>query len=125
MITNRTQFGLDGEALAVRHLETRGYKILERNFRTRLGEIDIIARHKGTLVFVEVKTRRSLRYGDPKWALTTAKQRKISLVALEYLKKNQGTTRIKSRFDVVTIQETADPPRIEVIVNAFELAYPQ
>lgn len=125
MVAKRTLLGLDGEALAARHLKRKGYKIIDRNFRTRRGEIDIIARHRDTLVFIEVKTRRSLRFGNPKRAITAAKRRKISMVALEYLLKTRGTTRIKSRFDVVTIQDTADRPKVEVIANAFELAYPK
>lgn len=124
MTTSRTQLGKGGETLAVTHLKRKGYKIIDRNFRTRRGEIDIVARHRDTLVFIEVKTRRSQRFGDPKWAITAAKRRKISLVALEYLLKTQGTTRIKARFDVVTIQQTASRPLVEVIANAFELAYP-
>lgn len=124
MVAKRTFLGQGGEALAVRHLKRKGYKILEHNFRTPRGEIDIVARHRDTLVFVEVKTRRSVSFGNPKWALTQAKRRKISQVALEYMLKTRGTTNIKSRFDVVTIQHTADQPTIEVIANAFELAYP-
>jgi putative endonuclease len=123
VVADQRQFGRDSESLAVRHLKKRGYKIVQRNFRTRLGEIDIIARHRGVMVFVEVKARRSDRYGDPRWALTPAKRRKISMVALEYLKKH-GTTQTKARFDVVTVQAKTDPPRIEVIPNAFELNYP-
>lgn len=125
MTANRTQFGKGGEDLAVSHLKRKGYKIIDRNFRTPRGEIDIVARHRDTLVFVEVKTRRSLKFGNPKGAITPAKRRKISLVALEYLLKTRGTTRIKARFDVVTIQQTADRPMVEVIANAFELAYPK
>ena len=124
MVAKRIGLGQGGEALAVRHLKRKGYKILEHNFRTRRGEIDIVARHRGTLVFVEVKTRRSVGFGNPKWAITRAKRRKISQVALEYMLKTRGTTNIKCRFDVVTVQHTADEPTIEVIANAFELAYP-
>jgi putative endonuclease len=124
MTADRTRFGQNAETLAVRHLRHKGYKIIDRNFRTRRGEIDIVARHRGTLVFVEVKARRSLRFGDPKWAITPAKRRKLSTVALEYLLKTQGTTRVKARFDVVAIQHTPDQPLVEVITNAFELAHP-
>jgi putative endonuclease len=111
-----------GEELAVEHLQKKGYKVIERNFRTRTGEIDIIARHKGRIVFIEVKTRQSKRYGNPKLALTANKQRKISMVALEYLKKNHSL-QTRSRFDVVTVQPSDCGPAIEVIPNAFELAY--
>ncbi|MBR9981915.1 MAG: YraN family protein [Desulfatitalea sp.] len=122
MTDDRHRYGQSGEQLAVAFLEANGYTILERNFRTRLGEIDIIARHKGVLVFVEVKARRSRRHGDPKWALTPAKQRKISMTALVYLKR-QGSTQVRARFDVVTVQRIDGRPQVELIRNAFDLAY--
>ncbi|MEJ2039725.1 MAG: YraN family protein [Desulfosarcinaceae bacterium] len=114
-------YGLDSEKLAVGHLRKKGYKILERNYRTRLGEIDIIARHKDVLVFVEVKARRSLRYGHPKLAVTPAKQRTLSRVALAYLKDNGGLN-TRARFDVVTVLNLDDRAQIEIFPNAFELA---
>lgn len=115
--------GLLGEDLAVDFLRRRGYKILARNFRTRFAEIDLIARHRGTLVFVEVKSRRSPAYGHPKEAITPAKQRRISMAALAYLKQERALDR-PARFDVVTVQLKDGKPSIEVIANAFELAYP-
>jgi putative endonuclease len=104
-------------------LKKSGYKILEQNYRTKLGEIDIIAKDKGTIAFIEVKGRRSGNYGNPKWAVTPKKQRKISMVALYYLKATNQSGE-KARFDVVTITSDYDNPRIEIIKNAFELAYP-
>jgi len=118
----KQRVGRSGEDLAVEHLQSLGYKIIARNFRTPQAEIDIIARHRGVLVFVEVKARRSLGFGHPKWAVTPAKQRKISMAALTYLKK-QRAMNSRARFDVVTIQNVDDAPCIEVIANAFELAY--
>jgi putative endonuclease len=99
-----------------------GYRILEQNYRTVLGEIDIIARDRDTLVFVEVKARTSWRYGNPKSAVTPRKQRKISMVALHYL-KSTAQSRVKARFDVVAIHSASAAPQIELIKNAFELAY--
>ena len=122
MLNKRQKFGKQGESLAVWYLKKNGYKILEQNYRTKLGEIDIIAREKKTLVFVEVKSRRSIRFGSPKWAVTPKKQRTISMVALSYL-KNTKQTDAKTRFDVVTITSNQDEPRIEIIKNAFDLAY--
>lgn len=122
MADTRKQFGKRGEELAVSLLRKKGYKVIERNFRTRTGEIDIIAKHKGRIVFVEVKTRKSGRYGDPKFAVTAQKRRKISMVALEYLKKYH-TMQTPARFDVVTIQSEKAEETIEIIPNAFELAY--
>ena len=120
---DRKRFGQKSEDAIARFLRRNGYKILERNYRTPLGEIDIIAKHNKALVFVEVKARRSANYGDPKWAITPAKQRKISMVALAYLKQ-YGSSATKARFDVVTVLHTNETPHIEVIANAFELAYP-
>ena len=122
MQNKRQQFGKKSEDLAVWYLKKNGYKILEQNFRTQLGEIDIIARDKKTLVFVEVKSRRSIRYGSPKWSVTRQKQRKISMVALQYLKKTRQTD-APARFDVVAVISNRDEPQIEVVKNAFELAY--
>jgi putative endonuclease len=122
MSERRQHFGQRGEDLAARHLKKKGYKIIQRNYRTRTGEVDIIAKHKGCLVFIEVKTRLSRRYGHPKFAVTAAKQRKISIVALEYLKKNQAL-QTRARFDVVTVQPSENGPVIEIVANAFELAY--
>ncbi len=122
MLNSRQKFGEKGESLAVWYLKKNGYKILEQNYRTKLGEIDIIAREKKTLVFVEVKTRRSLRYGSPKWAVTPKKQRTISMVALSYLKATHQTD-ARARFDVVAIISNQDEPQVEIVKNAFDLAY--
>ncbi len=122
MPNDTRRYGPKGEDLAAEHLQRQGYRILERNYRTRLGEIDIVARHKDTLVFVEVKTRRSDRFGHPKLAVTPAKQRRISMVALAWLKAHKAFGQ-SARFDVVAIQLAAGRPIIEVIPNAFELAY--
>ncbi len=112
-----------GELLAAKYLKKHGYKILETNYRCTLGEIDIIAKHKRVLAFVEVKTRGSDSFGHPKTAVTRQKQRKISMVALEYLKRTRQSG-VKARFDVVAVHALGDNPRIEIIQNAFELAYP-
>lgn len=122
MLNQRQKFGKASESVAVRHLKKNGYKILQQNYRTKLGEIDIIAKDKQTLVFVEVKARKSDHFGHPKWALTPKKQRKISMVALYYLKATKQQN-VKARFDVVTVSSLPNKPRIEIIKNAFELAY--
>jgi putative endonuclease len=118
----KQRVGRGGEDLAAEHLGRQGYRIIARNYRTRQAEIDIIARHEGVIVFVEVKTRRSAGFGHPKWAVTPAKQKKISMAALEYLKKHRAM-QSRARFDVVTIQTVEGKACIEVIANAFELAY--
>lgn len=122
MQNNSQHFGAKSETLAAWYLKKNGYQIIEQNYRNQLGEIDIIAREKKTIVFVEVKSRRSIRYGNPKWAVTPGKQRKISMVALYYLKTTRQTN-AKARFDVVSIYSNQDEPQIEIVKNAFELAY--
>ena len=122
MLNKRQQFGKKSESLAVRYLKKNGYKILEQNYRNKIGEIDIIAKEKGTLVFVEVKARKTHVFGNPKWAVTPKKQRKISMAALYYLKATKQI-HVKARFDVVALSLAKDNPQIEIIKNAFELAY--
>lgn len=119
----RQRFGRSAEAAAAEYLRRVGYVILERNYRTPMGEVDIIARHGDVLVFVEVKARRSDRYGGAKGAVTPAKQRRISMAALAYL-KSEGKMGQKARFDVVAIRAGGPHPQAEIVRNAFELAYP-
>jgi putative endonuclease len=118
----RHQVGEEGESLAVKFLKENGYKIIEQNYRCKLGEIDIIAKDGGVLAFVEVKARRTDRFGVPKWAVTRRKQRKISMVALYYLKETEQMEE-KARFDVVAVRFLPHQQNIEIIKNAFELAY--
>ena len=122
MLNRQQQFGKRSEHLALNYLKRKGYRIVETNYRSRVGEIDIIAREKDTLVFVEVKARSSRRFGSPKGAVTPAKQRKISMAALDYLKRT-GQTEASARFDVVSIDTAAGQTAIEVVKNAFTLAY--
>jgi len=114
--------GQEGEQLAVRHLKRLGYTIICRNYRSPLGEIDIIARHRGVLIFVEVKSRSTETFGSPKLAVTPAKQRKLSQVAWHYLQQH-NLTEASARFDVVTISRSKGAPLFEVIENAFESTY--
>jgi putative endonuclease len=119
---DRREIGTIGESLAVKALKKGGYRIVALNHRCKLGEIDIIAKDGDSLAFVEVKTRRTCRFGEPKMAVTPDKQRKISMVALDYLKET-GQTNKNARFDVVAIQLFQEGPKIEIIKNAFDLAY--
>ncbi len=109
-----------GEAAAALRLRQEGYRILESNHRSPLGEIDLIAQDGDTLVFVEVKTRRASRGGSPKEAVTPRKQRRLSLLALEYLKA-RGLLDRPARFDVVAVSWNDEAPEIEIVRNAFEL----
>ncbi len=122
MTEGSRQFGRLGESLAVRHLKKNGYRILARNYRNRFGEIDIIARHGEVLVFVEVKSRSSARFGSSKAAVDLNKQKKISMIALGYLKQTRSTDE-KARFDVVCVDMDSKKPAVEIITNAFPLAY--
>jgi putative endonuclease len=107
-----------GERTAARYLRRRGMRVLLRGYRTRLGEIDLIAREADTLVFIEVKARRQ---GVPAEAVTLEKQRRLTLAALHFLRKFDLLEQ-RSRFDVVSIvwPEARSSPEIEHIRNAFE-----
>ena len=122
MLNQSQQFGKKSETIAVKHLKKQKYKILEENYRTRLGEIDIIAKDGDTIAFIEVKSRRSDQFGHPKWAITPQKQRKISMVALQYL-KSTGQSNARARFDVISISLIQNKPEIELLKNAFETAF--
>lgn len=122
---NNKDIGNLGEEMAASFLVEKKYRILERNFRCKGGEVDIVARDPKdkSLVFVEVKARRDLSYGVPQLAVTPFKQRQISKAALTWLAKNRQHD-VNARFDVIAIL-LADDGRhlVEHIVNAFELAY--
>jgi putative endonuclease len=123
MLNRPQRFGIAGESLAAEILQQSGYRIVARNYRTKVGEIDIIARDGEILVFVEVKSRRGgVLYGHPKYAVNRTKQRKISKAALWYLKET-GQFGRRARFDVVSIVSRDGDVRWEIIRNAFELAY--
>jgi len=113
------KLGEKGEELAVEFLRKKGYKIKVRNFKTRIGEIDIIAGDGDTLVFVEVKTRESLEYGHPFEAVNIRKRKKIASVALLYLKRFEELP--PCRFDIVSIFINNGTPECELIRDAFEV----
>jgi putative endonuclease len=112
--------GKAGEEAAVQYLCQHGYQILERNYRCRFGEIDLIARDGRTLAFVEVKTRRSQRYGPAAAAVTLEKQRHLIKASQVYLIQRKKVNEF-CRFDVVTAAMDAQQPRIELIKDAFQL----
>lgn len=120
MTRARQTLGEQGEALACRELRRRGYAILARRYRTRFGEIDIIAREAGTLVFVEVKTRRRAYFGGPVAAVGFRKQRRLVNMARSYLMGLPGAEP-PARFDVVgvTLVE-GESAQVEVVVDAFQ-----
>ncbi|MGD0336958.1 MAG: YraN family protein [Candidatus Omnitrophota bacterium] len=120
MVRNNVSVGKDGEDIAVDFLKKNGYRILKRNYRTKLGEIDIIAREKDTLCFVEVKARSSLDFGAPQEAISISKQRQLSKAALAFLKEHNSLNN-KSRFDVICITGAPEPKSVDLIKNAFDL----
>jgi len=116
----RTVIGSEGERAAAEFLEARGYRILDRNYRTRLGEIDLVAEEGRILVFVEVKVQLNDRFGGPAAAITSAKQARIARLAQQYVMSRRLGER-PCRFDVVLIWG-GDPKtrRIELLPGAFD-----
>jgi len=111
--------GREGEALAEKFLKKKGYKILEKNFSTRFGEIDIIAADHGTLVFVEVKARCGTGFGSPMEAVGARKQSHLTLAANIYLEEH-GIIDKPLRFDVVGVLGDGLSAEIELVKNAFD-----
>jgi putative endonuclease len=113
--------GESGEDLACAALARRGYAILERRYRTKIGEIDIIARDGDVLVFVEVKARRGERAGSPAEAITVSKRRRLALMASDYLARRRPIAK-QCRFDVVAVTICGGgAPDVAVIPNAFSV----
>lgn len=122
MSEQRLALGAYGEEVAAAYLCEQGYTLLERNFRCPLGEIDIIAKQRDYLVFVEVKTRRGIRFGVPQEAVGLQKQRQLIRVAQWYLKK-PGGNRHQPRFDVIAIlAPKGRTPEVNHIEDAFSLS---
>lgn len=122
MTKERLSLGKWGEDQASRFLKRRRFKILERNYRCPLGEIDIIARHRDTLVFVEVRTKEAGYYLPPQASVTQRKQKQIIRVAQFYLKQNHISDQ-RCRFDVVAITSEVGkkPEKIDYFPGAFRL----
>ena len=117
---NKRELGKKGEGLACKALEKEGYRIIDKNFSCKQGELDIIAEEKGTICFIEVKSRTSISYGLPEESVTNWKQRKLLKVAFIYIEKK----RIKPmdmRFDIVSVDLKTNETRI--IRNAFDVDY--
>jgi len=115
----RRDTGILGEKLAKDFLKKRGYHIWESNYRCPEGEIDIVAKHKDYLVFVEVRTKRSLEFGSPEESVTQAKMGKLRAVAYHYLQDHNNLPPLW-RIDVVAVElnQKGKPLRIELIENA-------
>lgn len=111
--------GARGETLAEQHLRRLGYRILERNYRCRYGEIDLVAEQGGSLVFIEVKTRSSESFGHPAEAVDAHKRGQLTRAAHHYLKTTGAAERC-CRFDVVAVLIGREVPHLEVLRDAFE-----
>ena len=119
MLSPSQTLGVIGEELAFHYLRNRGYKVLLRNYENPLGEIDLIAKEKGALVFIEVKTRSSDAMGSPAESVTHFKRQQIVKCAQYYVKR-YGIHRVPCRFDVVSVLLPKDAdPVLEIIENAF------
>lgn len=114
--------GAAGEILAARHLMDKGYRLLSTNYRSRFGEVDIIAESQdGYLIFAEVKTRGENAYFEPREAVTAGKQRKIIKAALGYL--TQHPTDLQPRFDVIEVFSDPKSPMKAKEINHIENAF--
>ena len=123
MTQERLKFGRDGESAALNFLKKKGYRILEKNFRSKVGEIDIIAEQDGVIVFVEVKARADHEFGHPFNALTPAKQKKIIQTAQSFLVRKRISDKTL-RSDVVALTTNTEGPdswKIELLQNAFQI----
>ena len=121
MTDHRQELGKSGEDLAVERLTEEGYAVLARRYRTRYGEIDIVARDGEAIVFVEVRRKSAADYGSAAESVTPWKQRRVMRMAIDYLARLGLTDRCMVRFDVVAIDDPpSGRPRISVIRSAFD-----
>jgi putative endonuclease len=118
VLSDRISLGKKGEEIALSYLKSKKYKIVEKNLRNRFGEIDIIAKDKGTLVFIEVKTRTSEAFGTPIQGINEKKQERLKQLAMRYLAE-KGLIDQEVRFDVLGILQIGKDTKIEHIPNAF------
>jgi putative endonuclease len=118
MTMARQRLGARGESLACQALEGRGYLVLHRRYRTRYGELDIVAQEAGVLVFVEVRARTSGRFGHPADSVTRQKQQRVAAMAEAYLGLEGQHDRV-CRFDVVAVETDTEPPRVTIYPDAF------
>ncbi len=119
MTREKKNKGSRGEARAAEYLRQQGYCILERNYRCPLGEADLIARDGETVVFVEVKTRTSDRFGPPQAAIGPSKQKRMTAIALHYL-KGKGWLTAPARFDVAAVSLDGERETVTLYRNAFD-----
>ena len=117
----RKETGQKGELLAQDYLKKRGYRIIETNFRTRYGEIDIIAKQKDFLAFIEVRTKKSREFGIPEESITETKAERLKTVAYHYLETHKNLpSQWRIDFIAIELDEKGKPSRINLIENAVE-----
>ena len=120
-LTTRQQSGQRAEELAATFLRSHGFEIIERNFRRRLGELDLIAQRAGVLVIAEVRTRSSSAYGGAPASVDRRKQRRITRAAAALLQQRTDLARLPVRFDVIVVSDPyGAAPSIEWLQHAFE-----
>jgi putative endonuclease len=120
-LINRKDTGTQGEIIAQNYLKKHGYHIIENNYRSRFGEIDIIAKHNDTLVFIEVRTKKNMSFGIPEESITNTKARHLIHTAY-YYRQNHKNLPDSWRIDFLAIDldENDKPLRINLIENAIE-----
>ncbi len=121
MEDHKQVLGREGEEIAERYLKKQGFKLLERNYRCPMGELDLIALDRKVLVFVEVRTRTSDSLGSPLESVDRRKQRQIIKKALFFLSQKRLHDRY-ARFEVIGISMEGGEPVVEHIRNAFEVS---
>ncbi|MBA4395947.1 MAG: YraN family protein [Syntrophus sp. (in: bacteria)] len=117
----RIRTGKRGEDLAVAYLRKAGYQIVAQNYRCLYGEVDVIALDGDTIVFIEVKSRKSETFGQPQEAVGREKRKKLSRISLHYIQQKRLES-CNARFDVIVVRMSPDGNQIELIPNAFDLS---
>ncbi|MGE5415948.1 MAG: YraN family protein [Acidobacteriota bacterium] len=115
----KREIGQRGEDLAAVYLERQGYKIITRNYRSRWGEIDIICRKNGILIFVEVRSKSGDRFGEPEESITHTKMDRIRKTAFAYLENVTEGRHREIRFDFIAVRNSPEGPKINHIKSAF------
>lgn len=118
-MTNRKSIGSEGERIALSFIQKRGFKILATNYRSPVGEVDIIASKKDTISFIEVKTRQSSRFGHPEEAVQRKKMKKIIRTAQHYLVTHKLYDKVNVRFDILSLIINDTSFDVEFFENAF------
>jgi putative endonuclease len=114
----RPQLGRRGEQLAADHYRALGFRVIDRNYRCREGELDLVLGRPGIVVFCEVKTRRSTRFGEPSEAVGFVKQRRLRRLAAHWLRERRPGS-VQVRFDVVSVIVRGDRSEVTHVPDAF------